>query len=498
MDMLLILDFGGTQSQSVARRLRGESIYCEILPFSVSAQEICQKQPKGLLLVGGVQDAGAPDAIDCAPEVYETGLPMLGIGYGARIALRHFGGKLFGPVLEKKAAHIEFGDDPLFEGLSECDRFLERADAWELPAGFVGTAQGGGTDAAYVCREKNLYGMQFYPESNDPDGLRILSNFADICNCSRHWSVGEFIDGQIEAIRAQVGDSHALIAISGGVDSSVCAALMSRAIGRNMHCMHVDTGLMRKDESAAIARVFREMDIDLITVDARERFLGRLVGVTDPEEKRRRIDEEFLNVFEEEAQKLGKVEYLVQGTIYPDVLSGAAEGAFNTRYAGDMPVRMHFGGLIEPLRTLFKDEVRQIGMALGLPEDMVHRQPFPGPGLAVRCMGEVTAQKLETLREADAIFREEVAQAGLAKKIWQYFAVLTNVQSTGVREGERTYEYTVALRAINFIDAMNATAVRLPYDLLERCVSRITAEVPGVNRVVYDVTGKPTATVEWE
>lgn len=496
--MLLILDFGGAQSQFVARRIRGENIYCEVLGYQATAAQIAAKAPRGIVLVGGTQDAWPDDAPDCAQEIYDLGLPMLGIGYGARIAVKHFGGKLFGPVLEKKPAHIAFDETPLFAGLSECDRFLERADAWELPEGFFSAARGGGTDAAYICPERSLYGMQFYPESNDPDGLRILSNFADICGCERQWSVQSFIEEQIAAIRARVGEGHALIAISGGVDSSVCAALMSRAIGHNMHCVHVDTGLMRKDESAMIARVFQEMDIHLITVDAQERFLGRLRGVTDPEEKRRVIDEEFLNVFEEEAQKLGKVDFLVQGTIYPDVLGSAAEGVVNNRYAGDMPVKMRFGGLIEPLRELFKDEVRQVGTALGLPPEMVHRQPFPGPGLAVRCMGEVTGAKLAILREADAIFREEVANAGLERKIWQYFVVLTDMRTAGTRDGVRTWEYTVALRAIHSVDAMTATAVRLPYDLLERCVDRITTHVPGVGRVVYDVTGKPTATIEWE
>ena len=501
MDMLLILDFGGSQSQSVARRVRGERVYCEIASYDISAEEIRAKAPKGLLLVGGVQDAWPEGAPDCAQEVYDLGLPMLCLGYGARIAVKHFGGTLMGPVLEKKPAHIEFAENALFAGLSECDRFLERADAWELPEGFAPAAVGSGFEAAFACAERQMYGLQFYPEPNDPDGLQILGNFADICGCAREWTVENFIDAQIEKIKRQVGDGHALIAISGGVDSTVCAVLMHRAIGRNMHCVHVDTGLMRKDESAKIVRLFGDMGMDLRLVDAEERFLGKLAGVTDPETKRRIIGEEFVRVFEEEAAKMGEADHLVQGTIYPDVLESSGVGGAVVKShhnVGGMPETMHFSDLVEPLRELFKDEVRSLGIALGLPADMVHRQPFPGPGLAVRCIGEVTKKKLDILREADAIFREEVAKAGLDKKIWQYFVVLTNMQSVGVRNGSRTYDYTAALRAINSIDAMTATAVRLPYDLLETCVDRITSEVPGINRVVYDITGKPPATIEWE
>ena len=504
MDTLVILDFGGSQSQSVARRIRGEHVYCEVLNYDATAAEIRAKEPKGLLLVGGTQDAFQEGAPDASEEVYAMGLPMLCLGYGARIAVKHFGGRLLGPVLEKRPAQITLESSRLFEGLTECDRFIDRADAWELPEGFAAIASAAaGVQAGFECAEKNIFGLQFYPEQNDPDGLRILSNFAcNICGCAQDWSVEAFIEGQVEAIRRQVGDGHALIAISGGVDSSVCAALMHRAIGRNMHCVHVNTGLMRKDESVLIAKVFgEELGMDLRMVDAEARFLSKLAGVTDPERKRKIIGEEFIRVFEEEAAKLGQVDYLVQGTIYPDVLESRGVGGVVVKShhnVGGMPETMRFTGLVEPLKELFKDEVRQVGEALGLPADMVQRQPFPGPGLAVRCIGEVTKAKLDILREADAIFREEIANAGLARKIWQYFAVLTNMQSTGVRNGSRTYDYTVALRAINSVDAMTATAVRLPYDLLETCVTRITTEVPGVNRVVYDITGKPPATIEWE
>lgn len=477
MDMLLILDFGGLQAQAVAHRLRGESVYCEILPWDTSAEQALAKEPKGIVLAGGADDADR----DCAEGFYAAGLPMLCLGYSARAAVRRFGGRAEGPALERKIAHIEFGADPLFAELSECDRFFERADALELPEGFELIASGG-ADAAYVCAEKRIWGLQFYPEPNDPDGLRILSNFADICDCAKEWTVGNFIDASIDRIRAQVGGGDAFIAISGGVDSTVCAVLMHRAIGRRMHCVHVDTGLMRKHEAEQIEKMFGDMGMDLRVVHAKERFLQSLRGAAGSDEKRRIIGEEFGRALEEEAQRMGEGDHLVQGTIYTDVL-GADDASGGFTLAG-----RSFAGLVEPLRMLFKDEVRRLGVALGLPEEMVYRQPFPGPGLAVRCMGEVTEEKLEILREADAIFREEIQAAGLDKRIRQYFAVLTGGQAGG---------HIVALRAVNTIDAARASAVRLPYDLLERCVERIMGEIKGVERVVYDISGSP-AGVEWE
>lgn len=469
MDMLLILDFGGMQAQSVARRLRGESVYCEILPCDTDMKKALEMGPKGLVLAG---EGDAP----CRAEIFGTGLPVLAFGRGAREAVRHFGGKLPETVLERKIAHIEFGQDPLFASLTECDRFIERADAWELPEGFAQIASAG---MAFACPEKKIWGLQFYPEVNDPDGLRILSNFADICDCAREWTIGNFIDRSMDRIREQVGEGHAFIAISGGVDSTVCAALMHRAIGRRMHCVHVDTGLMRKDEAAYIEKTFGDMGMDLRMVHAKDRFLARLKGISDAENKRRVVGEEFIRALAEEAQTMGEEDHLVQGTIYTDVLNADSSAA------GFILAEKRFAGLVEPLRTLFKDEVRALGVALGLPAEMVYRQPFPGPGLAVRCMGEVTEEKLEILREADAIFREEIKAAGLDKKMRQYFAVLT---------GEK--EYIVALRAVNRAEAGRVAAVRLPYDLLERCVERIM-QVQGVSRVVYDISGSPAGT-EWE
>lgn len=476
MDMLLILDFGGPQAQAVARRLRGESVYCEILPFDADVEAALEKKPRGIVLAGGEDGAER----DCADGFYAAGLPMLCLGYTARAALRRFGGTLAGTALERRIAHIEFGDDPLFASLSECDRFFERADGLALPEGFELIARGG-ADAAYACAEKRIWGLQFYPEPNDPDGLRILSNFADICGCAREWTIENFIDQSIDRIREQVGEGDAFIAISGGVDSTVCAVLMHRAIGRRMHCVHVDTGLMRKNEAEQIEKMFGDMGMDLRLVHAKERFLKSLRGAFETGEKRRIVGEEFGRALEEEAGSMGERDHLVQGTIYTDVL-GADDVSGGFTMAG-----RRFAGLVEPLRMLFKDEVRRLGVALGLPEEMVYRQPFPGPGLAVRCMGEVTEEKLEILREADAIFREEIQAAGLDKRIRQYFAVLTDGQ-TG---------HIVALRAVNTIDAARSSAVRLPYDLLERCVERIMGEVKGVERVVYDISGSP-AGVEWE
>jgi len=488
MDMLLILDFGARQSLSVARRIRAENIYCEILPCDADFARIAGKTPKGLVLVGGAQDGEK----DCDARVYEMGVPMLCLGGGARAAVRHFGGEIVGTALENRPSHIEFAQSELFEQLSECDRMLERADEWKLPEGFAPIAQGNGFDAAFACAEKKIYGLQFYPEPNDPDGLQILANFAKICSCEAQWTVQSFIEKQIGSIREQVGDGHALIAISGGVDSAVCAVLMHAAIGRRMHCLHVDTGLMRKDESAKIAQVFGDIGMDLKTVNAAERFLGRLRGVTDPDEKRSMISDEFGRVFGEEAAKLGEKDYLVQGTIYTDVLDAGGEAA------GMVQGTRSCAGLVEPLRKLFKDEVRRVGMALGLPEEMVQRQPFPGPGLAVRCIGEVTEEKLAILREADAIFCDEIQKAGLDKRIRQYFAVLSDMRTAKAADGTNGPAATIALRAVNVMDAATATPVRLPYDLLENCAARIMDDVPGVARVVYDISGKPPAMIEWE
>lgn len=503
-NMILILDFGGSQGQSIARKVRGERVYCEVVPYDVSIDVVREKNPRGIMMVGNSCDVSEDTPNGCAQAVYLLGVPILAMGSAALILARDMGARLMGPVMDKRTAQISFTDSPLFGGLGDTDRYFERVDALELPEGFSPIASGSGLTAAFACESRKLYALQFFPEQNDPDGLAIIHNFCiDICECEPTWSMDAFIERELTHIRETVGSGRALLAISGGVDSSVCAALMHRAIGRQLVCLHVDTGLMRKGETAMVDRMFKQhMDMNLICVDASERFLEKLRGVTDPECKRRIIDEEFIRVFEDEALKLGKIDFLVQGTIYPDVIetfdASGRSGRVHHNIAGGLPEKIGFQAVIEPVRDLFKDEVRAVGMALGLPAELIHRQPFPGPGLAVRTLGEVTREKLDILREADAIFREEIVAAGLDKRIWQYFAVLLDARSTGIRNGERSYDHAVALRAINSFDAMSASVYRLPYDLLERVTIRITTEVPGINRVVYDLTCKPPATIEWE
>ena len=499
-DKVLLLDFGGTNAQSVARKLRGERIYCEVLPYSASMEEILAAKPRGILLAGG----RGPEAetLRCETGVFSLGLPVLAMGYGARLMVEQLGGCTHGVLAEKRAAEISFADCALFDGLTESDRYLERIDAVELPEGFSTLAfASGGLMPAFGSEQKHLYALQFYPETNDPDGLRILFNFAvAICGCEPNWSVDRFVEYELGEIRRRVGDGRVLMAISGGVDSSVCAALMHRAVGNRLTCVYVNTGLMRKGETELVTRTFREqLGLEMISVDATDRFLIRLKGVTQPREKRRAVVDELMNVFADEARRLGPFDCLAQGTIYPDVIGSYTDTGAHGRNAEPFAMRnIAFAEIIEPLRVLFKDEVRMVGEVIGIPRELVQRQPFPGPGLAVRCIGEVTAEKLRMLRDADAIFREEIAEAGLDKRIWQYFAVLTGVRSIGLRESGPCYENVIALRAVSSQDAVAAYAYRLPYDLLERVVQRITTEVPGVNRVVYDMTSKPTAMIEWE
>ncbi len=499
-DKILILDFGGTQARSVARKVRSERVFCEVLPYGAPIDAIRQANAKGVILAGGSEQGD--EALRCDVRVFELGLPLLALGYSARLMVSEMGGRTLGVLAENRAEEISFGSSSLFEGLGDSDRYFERVDAVELPECFEELAVSpGGLVPAFGCDEKRMYGLQFYPESNDPDGFTILANFAvNICGCAPVWSVESFVEYELSKIRETVGDGRALIAISGGVDSAVCAALMHRAVGENLTCLYVNTGLMRKGETELVESVFRDqLGMELLCVDATERFLARLKGVTDPQEKRRLIGDELLQVFGDESRKLGSFDFLVQGTIYPDVISSYShEGIYSLDPKEVSVGDVVFERVVEPLRLLFKDEVRQVGEILGMPRELINRQPFPGPGLAIRCLGEVTQSKLEILREADAIFREEIADAGLDRRIWQYFAVLTDVRSAGVRGGERRYEHAIALRAVSSQDAVSAYAYRMPYDLLERVVQRITTEVPDVNRVVYDMTGKPTALIEWE
>ena len=498
-DKVLLLDFGGTQAQSVARKLRGERIYCEVLPHDAPLEAIQATAPRGIILAGAGTDGQTGD---CDARIFALGLPVLAMGHCSALLAEALGGKALGVLAEKRAAEISFADCALFEGLVESDRYLERVEAFELPDGFVSLAfSTGGLMPAFGSEEKNLYALQFYPETNDPDGLRILFNFAvAICGCAAEWSIERFLEAELAEIRREVGEGQALMAISGGVDSAVCAALMHQAVGERLTCIFVDTGLMRKGEAELVKRVFQEdLGLKLVSVDATDRFLIRLKGLTDPREKRRAVTDEFLNVFIGEARNLGPFDCLAQGTIYPDVIGSYTEtGAHGSNSDALASDSINTARVIEPLRVLFKDEVRQLGEARGLPRDLINRQPFPGPGLAVRCIGEVTFEKLRILRESDAIFRAEIAEAGQDRRIWQYFTVLTDIRTIGLRESGPCYEYVVALRAVSSQDAVSAYACRLPYDLLERVVQRITSEVPGVNRVVYDVTGKPTAMIEWE
>lgn len=490
-DKLVILDFGGTQSRSVARKVRGEQFYCEILPCDAPISEIQSRSPKGILLTGGAQDASRREVMECVRAVYDLGVPILAMGYAARRMVVQLGGRLMGAAMEKRTAPFAPDADVLFDEVGESERYFGRLDVVELPEGFEALAQSNGVISAFADREKRIYALQFEVEQNDPDGLRILDNFArQICECEPWWSMESYVEQELNQIRERVQDGSALLAISGGVDSSVCAALLHKAIGRKLHCVFVDTGFMRKGEPAMIQQIFSDiMSMDLMVVNARGRFMNLLKGVADADEKRRLISQEFKTVLKEEAQKLGGVDYLVRGTTYSDVMEEMSLGIAQSSRDG--------WNILEPVRPLFKDEVRQVGEILGLPRQIVARQPFPGAGLSIRCLGEVTEPRLQMLREADAILRQEIEEAGLEKRIWQYFAVLPDQKTLCLREDAKTCEHTVALRAVSSSDGINANAVRMPYDLLERVVRRMTSEIPGVGRVVYDITGCPSAAIEW-
>lgn len=485
---LLILDFGGSQAQSMARKLRGQNYYCEVHPCSVDIGTIRRKSPKGLLLAGG------PGDDDFDAEVLHMGIPVLAMGYCARSMAKRLGAVCEGALLTGRASQISFLPCPLFDDLGESDRFFDRIDALQLPEGFEPIATTvDGLIPAFADLKQNLYGLQFYAESNDPDGARILGNFAgQICGCAAYWSPEFYIDQEVAYLRERIGDGKAIMAISGGVDSTVCAILMHRVIGERLRCVFVDTGLLRKGEAEMVAHAFREgLGLEPVVVDAREQMLSALEGVTDPKQKRRIVHDEFIRVMHQEAEAYPGAEFLVEGTIYPDLLNGQPD-EFSA------PAPLESLKRIEPIRMLFKDEVRFVGETLGVPKELLNRQPFPGCGLAIRCIGEVTAEKLSLLREADAIFRSEIVEAGLDRKLTQYFAILTDVRTNGMRDGHPSTEFACALRAINGSDAASVTIAKLPYDLIERVVQRITSQVPGINHVLYDVTGKPTAAAEWE
>ncbi len=510
-EMILILDFGGQYTQLIARRVRECHVYSEVIPWHTPLPEILARQPRGIILSGGpsgVHDEGAP-RID--PAIYEAGIPILGICYGMQLTALLLGGRV------ERAREREYGRitvqmkdrDGLLEGLTESS-VCWMSHTWqvtECPSGFHAVAETVHCPvAAMENREKRVYGVQFHPEvTHTAEGKILLLNFLfEICRCSGDWNMKAYAETAVRQIQDAVGPGGTvLLALSGGVDSSVAAALIYRAIGNRLTCVFVDHGLLRKGESDQVCHVFSHLfPARFIRADAADRFFADLKGVTDPEKKRHIIGRDFIEVFRKEALSLGKMDYFAQGTIYPDVIeSGQGSNAAvikSHHNVGGLPKELGFTELIEPLRMLFKDEVRALGETLGLPRELVWRQPFPGPGLAVRIIGEVTPEKTAIVRESDAVFREEIAAAGLDSRISQYFAVLTNLRSVGVMGDERTYDYTVALRAVTTDDFMTADWARLPYDLIERVSARIVNEVPHVSRVVLDVTTKPPASIEWE
>ncbi|MGI6212924.1 MAG: glutamine-hydrolyzing GMP synthase [Anaerovoracaceae bacterium] len=510
-EQIIVLDFGGQYNQLIARRVRENNVYAEVLPYTTPLDKLLERKPKGIILTGGPNSAYDPDSPHYDPALFDAGIPILGICYGAQLMAWTLGGKVeTAPVSEYGKTSIKIDQTGrLFSDVTkETVGWMSHTDyIAEPPAGFRVTAR---TDVCPVAAmeddSRRLYATQFHPEvTHTVEGKKILSAFVfGPCGCKGDWKMEDFARRSIDEIREKVGSGRALCALSGGVDSSVAAVLMSRAIGKQLTCVFVDHGLLRKGEAESVDRVFGPdgpYDLNFIHVDAHERYYKKLAGVTDPETKRKIIGEEFIRVFEEEAKKIGAVDYLVQGTIYPDVIeSGLGKSATIKSHhnVGGLPDHVDFKEIIEPLRMLFKDEVRAVGLELGIPEELVYRQPFPGPGLGIRIVGEVTAEKVKIVQDADAIFREEVAKAGLSRRISQYYAALTNLRSVGVMGDFRTYDYAIALRAVETSDFMTAEAAEIPWNVLQKVMNRIVNEVDHVNRVFYDLTSKPPGTIELE